>query len=248
MKLSELESEIDPLLELVNKGKIPAGRGADFIRLKHRVYLAYLLNISFYLALKSKRTPIHNHPVVSRLVQYRTVINQLTPIDQRLKPQIQDLLQDDNQHTDISEENKNDAVLEERGSSEEDTDSEINHTKEKYDATKLAAMKYYKSLGEKVNDDLIESGQSIKQPITEQENEENTDERRAINEQIAKNKGLTQKKRKIERNPRVKMRQKYRKAKIRRRGQVREYRPELKKYSGEASGIRAGLRKSIMLQ
>lgn len=38
--------------------------------------------------------------------------------------------------------------------------------------------------------------------------------------QMAKNKGLTPKRKKIDRNPRVKHREKYRRAQIRRKGQV----------------------------
>ncbi|BFZ17194.1 hypothetical protein BsWGS_20233 [Bradybaena similaris] len=49
-------------------------------------------------------------------------------------------------------------------------------------------------------------------------------------------------------NPRVKNRERFRKAKIRRRGKIREYRPELNKYQGEASGIRAGVIRSMRLQ
>lgn len=48
-----------------------------------------------------------------------------------------------------------------------------------------------------------------------------TDEKRGITYQIAKNKGLTPRRKKELRNPRVKNRMKYRKAKIRRKGQVR---------------------------
>jgi len=47
-----------------------------------------------------------------------------------------------------------------------------------------------------------------------------TDEKRGITYQIAKNKGLTPRRKKELRNPRVKNRMKYRKAKIRRKGQV----------------------------
>lgn len=47
-----------------------------------------------------------------------------------------------------------------------------------------------------------------------------TDEKRKITYQIAKNKGLTPRRKKELRNPRVKNRMKYRKAKIRRKGQV----------------------------
>lgn len=111
--------------------------------------------------------------------------------------------------------------------------------------------------------------------------------------QMAKNKGLTPKRKKIDRNPRVKHREKFRRAKIRRKGQVciphvllhrwarisgivwrllkrmcwivthisamhfkiaayrfqvREVRHEETRYSGELSGIRAGVKKSVKLK
>jgi U3 small nucleolar RNA-associated protein 3 len=49
------------------------------------------------------------------------------------------------------------------------------------------------------------------------------DEKRGITYQIAKNKGLTPRRKKEQRNPRVKHRNKFRKAKIRRKGQVSLY-------------------------
>ncbi|KAH9519804.1 Something about silencing protein 10 [Bulinus truncatus] len=63
-------------------------------------------------------------------------------------------------------------------------------------------------------------------------------ENRPITYEIEKNKP---KRKTAPNNPRVKHREKFRKAKIRRKGQIREYRPEIKKYQGEASGIRAGI-------
>lgn len=103
---------------------------------------------------------------------------------------------------------------------------------------------------------------------------------------MAKNKGLTPKRKKIDRNPRVKHREKFRRAKIRRKGQVRfqhiddtqlprlvcvhlelrlhvndidiktivyvhqvrDVRREETRYSGELSGIRAGVKKSVKLK
>lgn len=50
--------------------------------------------------------------------------------------------------------------------------------------------------------------------------DENGDNKRAITWQMAKNKGLTPHRKKEQRNPRVKHRNKFRKAKIRRKGQV----------------------------
>ena len=63
-------------------------------------------------------------------------------------------------------------------------------------------------------------------------------EKREAGRQITKNRGLTRERKKIDRNPRVKNREKFRKAVIRRKGQVREAKPQEADYGGEASGIK----------
>ena len=73
------------------------------------------------------------------------------------------------------------------------------------------------------------------------------DKRRSITYEMSKNKGLMPKRSKLQRNPRVKHRVKYEKAKIRRKGQVREVRTEVKKYGGEISGINKRVKKGIKL-
>jgi len=72
-------------------------------------------------------------------------------------------------------------------------------------------------------------------------------EKRAITYKIAKNKGLMPKRSKLQRNPRVKNRMKFEKAKKRRKGAVREVRDQNKKYSGEASGLNARVKKGVKI-
>ena len=68
--------------------------------------------------------------------------------------------------------------------------------------------------------------------------------KRSASHKIMKNRGLTAHKKKIERNPRVKKREAFRKATIRRKGQVREQRAGGDAYGGEETGIRAGISRS----
>lgn len=77
---------------------------------------------------------------------------------------------------------------------------------------------------------------------------EEVGDKREITYQIAKNKGLTPHRKKEQRNPRVKHKMKFRKAKIRRKGAVREPRTEITRYGGEASGIKANVKKSIKIK
>ena len=71
--------------------------------------------------------------------------------------------------------------------------------------------------------------------------------RRSITYEMEKNKGLAPKRSKLQRNPRVKHRVKFAKAKVRRKGQVREVRKETKKYGGEMFGINARVKKGVKL-
>jgi len=71
---------------------------------------------------------------------------------------------------------------------------------------------------------------------------------RAISRTIMKNRGLVAHKAKINRNPRVKKREQYRKALIRRKGAVREVRQgEMGKYGGEGTGIKSAISRSRKL-
>ncbi len=65
--------------------------------------------------------------------------------------------------------------------------------------------------------------------------------------QIARNKGLTPKRKKEQRNPRVKHRKKFDRAKVRRKGQVRSVVADEVIYGGERSGIKSTVSRSIKL-
>ncbi|XP_033738391.1 something about silencing protein 10-like [Pecten maximus] len=115
-----------------------------------------------------------------------------------------------------------------------------------------AALEYYRMMkGARSGDnEEMDSGAEEAPEVDNgmEEGEEDEEGKRAITYQIAKNKGLTPKRKKEQRNPRVKNKLKFRKAKIRRRGQVREARTEMSRYGGEVSGIRAGVKRSIKMK
>jgi len=250
-KLAEMKNELQPLVQMVKDGKIPPGKGADYLKTKQQLYLNYCTNISFYLVLKAKRIPVHNHPVIERLLTFRNLINELGAVDARLAPQFHKLLagEEKDKATSRPAEGKKVGVPSKKDMDsgetvpeiEEDSDSELDEE---------AALRFYKGVEErsklkrKTNDPEAEWLQEDK----DEEQELDPDAKRGITYQMAKNKGLTPKRKKIDRNPRVKHREKFRRAKIRRKGQVREVRREETRYSGELSGIRAGVKKSVKLK
>ena len=71
---------------------------------------------------------------------------------------------------------------------------------------------------------------------------------RNVNYTIMKSKGLTRKRKKIDRNSRVKFREKYSKAIQKRKSRVQDFQEGPKgKYGGESSGLKVGLIKSVHL-
>ncbi|NXI52168.1 SAS10 protein, partial [Chloroceryle aenea] len=257
VKLMELKDELHPLLQMVKSGTIPAGKGSRYLQTKYHLYLNYCANISFYLLLKSKRMPVHSHPVIERLVAYRNIINDLAVIDQRLSSQVRTLLKCyyDKREDKLRKEKKFAAFLpldvkknkpkrapalaNGRAAAEPSDESDLDEE---------AALKYYQMMEEKLklkrkrtdDQDTLEEAAALEG--------EDPDKKRGVTYQMIKNKGLTPRRKKIDRNPRVKHREKFRRAKIRRKGQVREVRTELHRYAGERSGIRAGVKKSRKLQ
>ena len=94
-------------------------------------------------------------------------------------------------------------------------------------------------------DGLCQNEESNRENEDIEENDIEGDEKRGITYKIAKNKGLTPKRSKLQRNPRVKNRVKYQKAMKRRKGAVREVRDQNSKYGGEASGINMRVKKGV---
>ncbi len=109
-------------------------------------------------------------------------------------------------------------------------------------------MKSKKAATVPEQDESEDEGMEAEVPEKIDTDPEKEEERRAITYQIAKNKGLAPKRSKLQRNPRVKHRHKFEKAKVRRKGQVREVRKEVKKYAGEISGINARVKKGVKLK
>ncbi|XP_030633244.1 something about silencing protein 10 [Chanos chanos] len=242
-KLTELRDEIQPLVEMVSNGRILPGKVANYLINKQQLYLNYCTNISFYLVLKAKRIPAHSHPVIERLVAYRNLINELSVVDTRLAPQLRQLLSGDEQEK-MSKKPESSKKISKTQESEmaESEESES-------DLDEEAALLFYKGVEERLKLKRNRKELQTEEELMEEEEEELDGEtKRGITYQMAKNKGLTPKRKKIDRNPRVKHREKYRRAKIRRKGQVQEVRREETRYSGELSGIRAGVKKSIKLK
>lgn len=247
-KLSIAKGTLLPFLKLAKEGKIPDCGAVQFVKTMYDLILNYCTNISFYLLLKVKKTNIQNHPAIKRLYQYRQMLNQIEPIyESTIQPQIETIL----------------AAIENDECIEIESKQKVkkNKSAKKLNLISKLDKKEHKKLEESNDPDDVNSEDGAdsdkEQPeIAKSQNvlenglniEEGEGEKRAITYQMAKNKGLTPHRKKEQRNPRVKHRNKYRKAKITRKTSVREVRTELSRYAGEITGIKSNVKKSVKIR
>lgn len=277
-KLTVAKDDLHPVLTLVKDGKLPTCPASKFVKTNYDLILNYCTNISFYLLLKSQRINIQNHPVIKRLYQYRQMLNKMEPIYlEVIKPQIDKILEAVQNNLDLQvKELKTKKGGKKRKSKKslsksapkklklitameknEAEDTGVSDDEENYEGNDFFRAETKKSTQR--SEESEESGFSDNDGTTatevDQENKSTTSDivtevtdKRQITYQIAKNKGLTPHRKKEQRNPRVKHKLKYRKAKIRRKGAIREARTEISRYGGEASGIKANVKKSIKIK
>ena len=284
--------KLSRILTLADQGNIPDGPCLEFVKYKLELLLNYCTNISAYIMFKSKGVSLTLHPVTTRLVQYRQLLDKVESVEQEAMSQINALVtrldNGENILTVVKEErikakrmlNKEQAQKKLKQSKKKTKKNKkkdkLNETEEKVeDLTRdelmalevFDAMKKKKTTKEKEevedgsssedeepagdDDEELDDKQSNSLPqntynnVNEDLEDDDIDEKRAITYKIAKNKGLTPKRSKLQRNPRVKNKMKYIKALKKRKGAVRDIRDQNSKYGGESSGINMRVKKGV---
>lgn len=248
-RIQESQQILEPVLEYFSKNPHLVLPIADFVRTKNELTLTYCSNVAFYLVLKAKRIPIKNHPLVKRLVQLRQLLLQIeTKYENVVKPQLEKLLaaiasgnefqiQANTPITPAVQAKKsklNIVKAFDNEPSDEPMEDSADEDDENEEIEEIASKEEASDSEEEQEDEAEEMGDD--------------EERRQITYQMSKNKGLTPHRKKELRNPRVKHRNKFRKALIRRKGAVRTVRKESKRYGGEVSGIKASTKKGIKIK
>ncbi|XP_029678132.1 something about silencing protein 10 isoform X2 [Formica exsecta] len=201
----------------------------------------------------SKGLPVKMHPVTKRLIQYHKLLDQLQSKQGNLLEQVAEILHavkegkplyclSDGSQIKTSKNIPKQTSLIKNIARQKVTIIEQDKQEQLLsDSMEETDLDEEKSYDGKAIDDEKDNTTNI-DPTNEEEG------KRAITYQMAKNRGLTPYRKKELRNPRVKHKNKYRKALIRRKGAIREVRKELTRYDGEISGIKAGAKKSIKLK
>ena len=223
--LQEIKNDLEPVLDRIQSHDTMSTSGLKYLRLRYFVLLNYCTNVSFYLSLMSSQDKqnVKEHPIIKEIFMHKKLISELDSClnkkGKKFSKEIEVVFQSIRQNCEIP-------FVTEADEAEGDNLLESN---------KLALSK----------------SSTVTDVTGEQEDSELEDDqggnidKRAITYEMQTNKGLIPKRKREQRNPRVKYRKKFEKAIIRRKGQVRQPRKELKKYGGEMTGINARTVKSV---
>ncbi|CAI5710557.1 hypothetical protein KXD40_006227 [Peronospora effusa] len=269
--ISELESSTKELEEVITPAVLklrPVRRksrqlqmGLRYLMTRQNLLLNYSANISFYLLLRAEGKSVSDHPVLMQLLLLKKQLSKLQALDEVLNDQLQDLLTKE-----LPAERKlnvDDGLGKffAKSKGKRNTDGEklsAKKTKKQKKSTKVSAEemaeaeRFYEQtardhavLKNAKKDLYTHENPAALVSSDEMSDEEGDAGKRGASYQIMKNKGLKAHKSKLNRNPRVKKRLQYRKAIIRRKGQVRDVRVgEAGKYGGETTGIKSNLTRS----
>ena len=90
--ISQIKETLRPILLKVHSGELPTSKGTSFLELKYHLLLNYSIHLSFFLLLKAQGGRVEDHPVVEKLVELRTSLEKLQPIEKRLQYKIEKML------------------------------------------------------------------------------------------------------------------------------------------------------------
>uniref|UniRef100_H0VBW3 Neuroguidin n=2 Tax=Cavia porcellus TaxID=10141 RepID=H0VBW3_CAVPO len=85
-------AQVQALTKKVQAGAYPTEKGLSFLEVKDQLLLMYLMDLSHLILHKASGGSLQGHAAVLRLVEIRTVLEKLRPLDQKLKYQIDKLV------------------------------------------------------------------------------------------------------------------------------------------------------------
>ncbi|XP_033117203.1 neuroguidin-like [Anneissia japonica] len=147
-QVSGVKSQVEMLLNKVKNGDISTTKGVSFLEVKYHLLLSYIMNLGLVMMKKCEGQQINGIPAIQRLVEIRTVLEKMRPIDYKLQYQVDKLIKTaltgtvaQNDPTRFKPNPDN--LISKLEDEEEDSDSEVDVGKpKKYVPPRVAAMHY----------------------------------------------------------------------------------------------------------
>ncbi|XP_072271201.1 neuroguidin [Pyxicephalus adspersus] len=91
-QVSDVTAHVQGLIQKIRNGMYPTEKGLSFLELKDQLLVMYMQDLTHLLMEKTLGKSLKENPAVLRLVEMRTVLEKMRPIDQKLKYQIDKLV------------------------------------------------------------------------------------------------------------------------------------------------------------
>ncbi|KAF9415931.1 hypothetical protein HW555_006563 [Spodoptera exigua] len=90
--VQQVSQLVDNMLVRVKSGELSTDKGLSFLEMKYQMLLSYLINLTYIVLRKCSGERIESDPSIERLIEIRTVLEKIRPIDSKLKYQIDKLV------------------------------------------------------------------------------------------------------------------------------------------------------------
>lgn len=247
---NQITQEIIPKIDqnLAKKAEFLTEILTEFLSTKRTILLDFVSTILFYLAVifgefeGEDGNVLKGHPVMIRLKRYEKIYEKYQNEEDNFCV-LDGIIDGIEVGEEEGEEEEGELEAGEDEMVDEDGEVEVEKVQAKPVSSDVTKILEKIELKKRQKTEKLEAKkkQAKKSENVGQEPAEQADDKREITKEMAKNKGhVVSKKKKIDRNPRVKHREKFRKAKSRQRGQIKPMRENTGKYDGER-GIRMGV-------
>ncbi|CAG9784328.1 unnamed protein product [Diatraea saccharalis] len=90
--IQQVSQLVDNMLVRVKTGELTTDKGLSFLEMKYQMLLSYLINLTYIVLRKCSGEKIESDPSIDRLIEIRTILEKIRPIDSKLKYQIDKLV------------------------------------------------------------------------------------------------------------------------------------------------------------
>lgn len=90
--VNQVTDLVESMLQKVKTGELSTEYGLSFLEIKYHMLLTYLINLTYVVLRKCSGKQIEKDPSIDRLIEIRTVLEKIRPIDYKLRYQIDKLV------------------------------------------------------------------------------------------------------------------------------------------------------------
>ncbi|XP_055296121.1 neuroguidin isoform X3 [Sitodiplosis mosellana] len=90
--VKQVSDLVESMLQRVKSGELTTEYGLSFLEVRYHMLLTYLINLTYVVLRKCSGKKIERDPSIDRLIEIRTVLEKIRPIDYKLRYQIDKLV------------------------------------------------------------------------------------------------------------------------------------------------------------